>query len=88
MIIMKTEHTLLLQFFLMSESAFSYDVVVVVVVVVFTFGCNSVVKEIKSYLAWVEEHWLLCRRLSGQKVGWSSPRLNQQGFNPLNPKSD
>lgn len=53
MIIMKTEHTLLLQFFLMSESAFSY---VVVVVVVFTFGCNSVVKEIKSYLAWVEEH--------------------------------
>lgn len=52
MIIMKTEHTLLLQFFLMSESAFSY----VVVVVVFTFGCNSVVKEIKSYLAWVEEH--------------------------------
>ena len=51
MIIMKTEHTLLLQFFLMSESAFSY-----VVVVVFTFGCNSVVKEIKSYLAWVEEH--------------------------------
>ena len=55
MIIMKTEHTLLLQFFLMSESAFSYDVVVVVVVV-FTFGCNSVVKEIKSYLAWVEEH--------------------------------
>ena len=85
MIIMKTEHTLLLQFFLMSESAFSY---VVVVVVVFTFGCNSVVKEIKSYLAWVEEHWLLCRRLSGQKVGWSSPRLNQQGFNPLNPKSD
>ena len=84
MIIMKTEHTLLLQFFLMSKSAFSY----VVVVVVFIFGCNSVVKEIKSYLAWVEEHWLLCRRLSGQKVGWSSPRLNQQGFNPLNPKSD
>ena len=84
MIIMKTEHTLLQQFFLMSKSAFSY----VVVVVVFTFGCNSVVKEIKSYLAWVEEHWLLCRRLSGQKVEWSSPRLNQQGFNLLNPKSD
>ena len=87
MIIMKTEHTLLLQFFLMSESAFSYEVVVVVVVV-FTFGCNSVVKEIKSYLAWVEEHGLLCKRLSGQKVGWSSPRLNQQGLNLLNPKSD
>ena len=59
MIIMKTEHTLLLQFFLMSESAFSY--VVVVVVVVFTFGCNSVVKEIKSYLVEVEwsEGWVV-----------------------------
>ena len=81
MIIMKTEHTLLLQFFLMSESAFSY----VVVVFVFTFGCNSVVKEIKSYLAWVEEHWLLCRRLSGQKVEWSEgwvvkPQTEPTGF--------
>lgn len=35
---MKTEHTLLLQFFLMSESAFSYVVVVVVAVVLFFGG--------------------------------------------------